>query len=144
MHISSGGTAVNTVVESDAFLYVFDNGTAKETMINAEGNLIVSNAGMTMEMMVNSGGSLYVSSGGTANNTIVNRGGYMTIADGGTATILFDPWQKGIVVETGATVSYYRDADVFWGNEVNGLIGKTHIAKGVTISSVQSNLKRWI
>ena len=135
MHISSGGTAVNTVVESDAFLYVFDNGTAKETMINAEGNLIVSNAGMTMEMMVNSGGSLYVSSGGTANNTIVNRGGYMTIADGGTATILFDPWQKGIVVETGATVSYYRDADVFWGNDSRGIVGKNDSAKAVTISN---------
>ena len=136
--IYKNGNIQNTTLNSSGYLYVSSGGTANDTTVNSDGYLSINSGGTANDTTVNSGGYLYVSSGGTANDTTVN-GGYLCVSSGGTATIVYNPWQKGSVYSyTGATVTYLRDASVYYGGKNSDVISKCDAVDGLAITSGNS------
>ena len=142
MYVRYGGTAMSTTVNSRGYMNVSFGGTATDTTVNCYGSMYVSSRGTATSTTVNSGGNMYVRYGGTATSTMVNSGGEMYVLSGGTASIVFSPWGRGYVSSAyGANVTYLeRDANVYWGNNSLGIIGKGNSAERVIISSGVSML----
>ena len=129
-------TATLIMVNSKGRLTVDSGGTASVTMVSSNGSMYVSSGGTAKATTVSSGGRLYVSLGGTASATTVNFGGSMTVYSGGTASLAFNPWMGVVSSVAGATITYLeRDAGVYWGNGLSGIIGKADVAEGIVISS---------
>ena len=105
------------------------------------GIMSVADGGAANSSTISSGGCIRISSGGKATETIVQPGGLMVVSDSGRASIAFNPWQGNVISSAGARVTYLeRDAGVYWGNQVSGMIGKTDIAEDINISSGVSML----
>ena len=85
LHISSGGTAKNTMIFSGGELDVCSDGTMHETVISSGGSVIVRSGGIAKSIAVFCGGELIVYSGGTASE-IIENGGYVRINDGAVAS----------------------------------------------------------
>ncbi|MBR0460145.1 MAG: AIDA repeat-containing protein [Victivallales bacterium] len=85
LNVSSGGTAVDTTVNSEGYLSVSSGGTAISATVNSGGSLYVSSGGTAISTIVNSEGNLDVFSGGTAVDAIVNSEGNLGVGNGGTA-----------------------------------------------------------
>ena len=82
-HIYSGGTATNTTVKNDGYLLVSSGGTALETIVDSAFMNIYSGGTATSTAVINEG-RLLVSNGGTALNTTVDNA-FMNIYSGGEA-----------------------------------------------------------
>ncbi len=78
MHISSGGVANSTTINSGGYQTIFEGGTASNTIINSGGNQIIYSDGLANVATINSGGTLNVY-GGTANNMMIKNGGVAVI-----------------------------------------------------------------
>ena len=114
LHVSSGGLANSTTVNTSGDFTVFSGGTANDTTVNSGGELFVSSGGVANDNTVNGGvyvfsggtanrttlittvyssrgrlqevrGSLHVLSGGTANDTMIESGGRMVVSSFGIA-----------------------------------------------------------
>ena len=134
--VSNGGKASAATVYAAGLMTVYNSGMASATTVNSGGSLAASNGGMANETTVNSGGSMTVYSGGMANTTTLNSGGSMMVSNGGTASFAFNPWQGAVSSAAGATITYLeRDANVYWGNGVSGIIGKADVVESIVISS---------
>ena len=162
MHVSNGGSTISTTVNAGGNMTVSGGGFASATTVKTGGKingftisedqyyasgLHVSNAYVTgsanlyedqtaTSTTVNGGGNMYVLNGGSALSTMLNAGGNMYVLSGGTASITFSPWSRGYVSSAyGANVTYLeRDANVYWGNNNSGVIGKGNSAERVIIS----------
>ena len=84
MHISSGGEANYTTVNTSGSMYIYEGGVASETVVNSSGYMYVYEGGVANYTTVNSGGRVHVSSGGVANATTVNSG-ILEVSSGGAA-----------------------------------------------------------
>ncbi|MDD6338527.1 MAG: hypothetical protein PUC15_09140 [Lentisphaeria bacterium] len=87
MYVSSGGTAIDTKVNSGGFMDVFSGGTAIDTKVNSGGFLDVFFGGVANSTTVSSGGSMVVSGGGRLT-------GRMTFAPGANIDL-----QEGSVID---------------------------------------------
>ena len=123
--ISSASGAVVTYLVRDANIYYGNK---------AQG--IISKCNTINDLSVSSGNSIFIYSGGVADNVSVNSGGSMYISSGGTANIVFNPWQGVINSASGAVVTYLaRDANIYYGGTVKGVISKCNNVSNSTISS---------
>ncbi len=104
MHVSSGGVANSTTVNSSGRMNISSGGVASNTTVNAMGSMFISSGAVAIRTTVNSFGKIYISgtansttlggsfsfasmyiyNGGVANNTIVNQG-IMHVSNGGVA-----------------------------------------------------------
>lgn len=84
-HVSSGGTATDTTINSGGLQHVYSGGTATDTTINSGGLQHVYNSGTATETTINVGGEQYVHDEGAATYTTIN-GGEQRVSSGGTAT----------------------------------------------------------
>ncbi|MCQ2444685.1 MAG: hypothetical protein MJ061_04250, partial [Mailhella sp.] len=82
MYISSGGTAVSTIISSGGYQYVWSSATAIRTTISAYGIQDIYAGATAISTTISSGGSQYISKGGTAINTIIYDYGFQSVADG--------------------------------------------------------------
>ena len=106
MHVFNGGTTNNTTAGGYfAFLHISSGGVANQVAINYDGCVIVSSGGIINETQVNLGGWLHVSSGGVIKDVTVATSGFgaLHISSGGTAT-------GRIIVENRANVSAFPGA----------------------------------
>ena len=142
MSVFSGGVATMTILNNGGMLSVTLSGIVSSTSVNSGGSMSVFLGGVARETTVNSNGEFSVSSGGVATMTVVNPDGVVRITSGGTASIAFSPWSRGYVSSAyGAKVTYLeRDANVYWGNNNTGIIGKGNSAENIIISSGTSML----
>ena len=137
-YLYSDQTATATTVSAGGDMDVYNGGTATETTVSSGGSMRVY--GTATETTVNPGGSMWVD--GTAWRTMINPGGSMWVSNGGRASIAFSPWIRGYVSSaSGADVTYLkRDANVYWGNDNSGVVGKGDAAEDIIISSGVSML----
>ena len=149
MDIWTGGCAYSTTLAGTMTMYYMGNNAscrAISTTIQSGGVMQVGISGRyqgencsAISTMIQSGGYMEVGYGGSAISTMIQSGGSIYIYGGGTASIVFNPWQGNwgdINYEAGATVTYLdQDANVYWGNEVSGIIGKADIAENVVIAN---------
>ena len=84
MVISSGGSALQTIVNAGGIMSVLDSGKAVETAINEYGTVILSSGAAADGTIVNANGGLHVYSGAAASNTTVKQGGYLGVGLGAT------------------------------------------------------------
>ena len=116
MHVFNGGTANDTTVGGYfAFLHISSGGTANRVAVDYDGCMIVSSGGIVYETQVNLGGWVHVSSGGAINGVTVSRlygFGALHVSSGGTAT-------GRIIVENGGDVTVFGGAVVDF--DVSGL-----------------------
>ncbi len=119
MHISSGGVANSTTVNSNGCIYISSGGTANSTTVNLFGRILVSSGGVAERSLVN-WGSMYISSGGTANNTTVNSYGYMIVSFGGTANSTVVNSRGYMHISSGGIVS----------NTAVNSLGNVHVSSG--------------
>ncbi|MBR4673809.1 MAG: AIDA repeat-containing protein, partial [Victivallales bacterium] len=84
LNVSNGGTAINTTVNTLAYLIVSGGGTAIGTTADG-GNIFVSSGGTTVNTTIGNLSELTISSGGTAINTTANFCGFLIVSSGGTA-----------------------------------------------------------
>ncbi len=135
--------AISTTIQSGGVMQIGiygygSNCSAISTMIQSGGYMEVGADGSAISTMIQSGGYMEVGVDGSAISTMIQSGGSIYIYSGGTASIIFNPWLGNwgnINYEAGATVTYLdQDANVYWGNEVSGIIGKADIAENVVIA----------
>ena len=116
LHVSSEGTANNTIVDSGGNLYVFSGGTATSTTVNVRGSMFVISDGIANSTTV-SGGTLYISSGGTATN------------------IIWTPSEGQVIVSDGAVVTFVSQySGVYYGSN-NHLVSNAASMSSMTIAS---------
>ncbi|MBE6403339.1 MAG: hypothetical protein E7039_06420, partial [Lentisphaerae bacterium] len=86
--VSSGSVIDNAIIVSGGndIMHISSGGVANSTTVNSSGYIHISNGGVANDTTINSRGNMYISNGGVANSTTVNSGGWMTIRSGGTAT----------------------------------------------------------
>ena len=155
MYVSDGGVGAETTLD-DGFLYVSSGGAVTDTEVNA-GKLYVRSSGSAVRTALNGGvvyvssggvvtdtrisaGLLFVSGGGTATNTLVNGGG-LQVKSGGTATVAFNPWPGKVYSSAGASVTYReRDANIYYGNDVSGVLEKSDRVENFEVASGNSLL----
>jgi len=122
-----GGSAYSTSIYAGGSMVVSNNGKVVDTTIYSGGILSVGILGSASNTIINSGGSMYVHAGAAcAENIDIRYGGTLSLWYNNTlATILFNPWRGNIVVKGGAKVQYYdRDANVYLGNNILGVVSK--------------------
>ncbi len=126
--VSSGGTAVNTILNSAGILNVFNGCKATGAAVNANGELKVFSGGTAAGATVNMGGKLIVESGGLSEDAVVSLGGSLEVnSSGGLAT--------GTIVSGGLTLSKGGKAigtTVAAGGVVN--VGTKGVAEGVDVN----------
>ena len=109
------------------------------TTVSSGGSMYVDYDGTATMTTVSSGGSMYVD--GTATMTTVLSGGYLYVYSAGSASIVFSPWRGDVSLSREAQVTYLeRDANVYWGNDNSGIIGKEDAVEDIIISSGVSML----
>ena len=103
--VTSGVTSTGKTLNNDS-MYVSSGGTAIDTKVNSGGYLWVSSGGVASTTTVNSGGFMDVFFGGMANSTTVSSGGSMVVSGGGrlTGRMTFAPGanidlQEGSVID---------------------------------------------
>lgn len=77
--VYSGGTANNTIVNSEGWLLIESKGIATRTEVNYFGCLQIKLGGTANSSIIHSSGSMFVRAGGSANNTIISSGGIMEV-----------------------------------------------------------------
>jgi len=83
-YVSSGGSAISTIIDDEGIQGVSSGGNVISTVINSGGRLNIDSGGSATNTIVNSKGLYYVT-GGNATSTTVN-GGTQFIFSGGSAT----------------------------------------------------------
>ena len=147
--VSNGEVSSGIILEKDS-MTVLEGGTALETILNSNGRMFVSSGGLAETTVVNSRGSMTLSSGGTATGATVNTGGYLRISSGGkmSSTVVqsggrllgyFDC--KDVMFESGAAL-YFDVSTVAPGNadalvDLTGLSGPDGIRYSLLISDSQ-------
>ena len=81
--ISSGQSAIDTVIDGSGYQYVSSGGETNATTINFGGYQYVSSGGVANSTTINSGGYQYTQ--GNASQSMVNSGGMLMIGSGGSA-----------------------------------------------------------
>ena len=126
MIVGSGGTALETVVDADGILTVYDGGVAKDTYVNGDydddddfvrGSMYVSEGGVASGTTV-AGGELGIENGGFAYDTVLEDHGYFYVDDSGTAVGItvdggyVEVWGTAddVVVNAGGYVEVYGTA----------------------------------
>ena len=105
LHVSSGGSAVETVVEHGR-LYVSKGGFAESTTVNS-GIMNVFEGGIATSTTLYSRGSATVSSGGSAVDVKVNCSGTLTVLSGAVVEkVDWTPGEGWVKVEDGGSVTY--------------------------------------
>ena len=140
MHISSGGVANSTTVNTSGIMLIYSGGVANSTMVNSDGGMgvggvannteinsdglaVVFSDGFANSTTVNSSGFMYISSGGLANNNKVNSYGFMNIFSGGLAC--------NTMVNSGG----------FMGIDSSGIhFGSLQIANGAVVSAYSGSI----
>jgi autotransporter passenger strand-loop-strand repeat protein len=155
LSVSSGGTAIKTVLNTSGALDVYHGGKAVSATVNANGELKVLSGGTATETAVNAGGILVVHSCGLAETAVVAQGanlevtssgglatwakvsGQLTVSDGGKAT--------GATVFAGAVLKVAErgiaegaDVDGFLDVLEGGLASNITLKKGAN-GSIQSH-----
>ena len=129
MFVSSGGTALETTVNSSGTIYIDGGGIAQDTVVNSAGYIGLSSGGMASDTTVNDGGAIDVYSYGKADG--------VTVSSGGTFRVYFTASATGVEMEEGATLRIYMDYytvlnGTSGGGELSVSNGK---ADGLTIES---------
>ena len=129
-YVYSGETRSGEILEND-LMYVSSGGTALDTTINTSGYLEVDSGGTAINTIINDriSGGLFVTPGGVANGVAVNSGGYMRIQPDGKAKN---------VVENGGYV--YVDEELEKGTP--NVTFKKNSFSGVVLSGYDSEKKR--
>ncbi len=103
MHISSGGVAHSTIMESGTSMLISSGGVASNTTVNYSAAINISSGGTAAA--VSGMGTMRVSSGGTASNVIVDQGGYIYVLKGGVAS--------GVVVNSSGRMNLAQGGSAF-------------------------------
>ena len=120
MLVSSGGTALNTTVNSGGTMCCILGGSAIGTVLNHGRMWLDTSSGIAQDTVVNSGADFTIYSGCMASNTTVNDGGFIdvesygkadgvTVASGGSFRVYFTASATGVEMEEGATLQLYMD-----------------------------------
>ena len=123
-------------IVSGCVLNISSGGTANQTIVNTDGILYVSSKGYVSNTNINSGGSLIVDFNGIANDTQINAGGNLIVYSGGTATnILWTPCVGSVTIVDGAQISFANDfTGVYYGSN-NTLISHSIEMNGQNVAS---------
>ena len=129
MFISSGGTALETTVNSSGTIYIDGGGIAQDTVVNSSGYIGLSSGGMASDTTVNDGGFIDVYSYGKANG--------VTVSSGGSFGVYFTASATGVEMEEGAALRIYMDYYTILSGTSGGreLSISNGIADGLTIES---------
>ncbi len=101
MFVSSGGTALETTVNSSGTIYIDGGGIAQDTVVNSSGYIGLSSGGMASDTTVNDGGFIDIYSYGKANG--------VTVSSGGSFGVYFTASATGVEMEEGAALRIYMD-----------------------------------
>ena len=124
MYVYNGGTALETVVDQDGSLTIYDGGVAQDTQVNGyyddddllvHGEMYVSGYGVASNTTVE-GGALYLD-GGEAHDTVLSDGGYCYVGNGG--------WANNITVNAGG----YLDVDLCTATEITENGGYVYVVE---------------
>ena len=129
MFVSSGGTALETTVNSSGTIYIDGGGIAQDTVVNSSGYIGLSSGGMASDTTVNDGGFIDVYSYGKANG--------VTVSSGGSFGVYFTASATGVEMEEGAALRIYMDYYTILSGTSGGreLSISNGIADGLTIES---------
>ena len=116
MYVAKGGTVNNTTLHAGGMMEV--NGTANNTFVYENSYMYVAKGGTANNTIVDFDGTMLVSSGGTANNTTINYGGCINIISGGT-TLEIRENGGDVYIQNGANVTFVS-------NTIDGEILNTH------------------
>jgi len=124
--VTTGGTAVNTTVNKDKWLYVESTGLASNTTVNANGKMCVYSGG-TARIAYVSGGSLLVEDKGIAEVINVGDLGQVQVSSGGVASNVIAYQYGTVIVSKGGiagNVTVNKDGAVYVseGGLLNGAI----------------------
>ncbi|MBB2230415.1 AIDA repeat-containing protein, partial [Escherichia sp. 79.0191] len=92
------GHALDTTLNG-GYQYVHNGGTASDTVVNSDGWQIVKNGGVAGNTTVNQKGRLQVDAGGTATNVTLKQGGALVTSTA--ATVLGSNRLGNFTVENG-------------------------------------------
>ena len=155
LSVSSGGTAIQAILNTGGTLDVYHGGKAVSATVNANGELIVHSGGTATETTVNAGGRLVVHSCGLAETAVVAQGanlevissgglatwakvsGQLTVSDGGKATGATVFAGAVLKVATGG-IAEGADVDGFLDVLNGGLASNITLKKGAS-GSIQSH-----
>lgn len=130
--VTSGGTAIGTLINSGGVQSVSSGGSAVGALVNSGGTQTVSGGGVATNAVVN-GGGVQVVAGGQAVGTVVNSGGSASVTSGGTATgTVVNPFGRqsvanGVAIGTilvGSTSSGGAQAVSSGGTAIGTVIGQ--------------------
>ena len=129
MFVSSGGTALETTVNSSGTIYIDGGGIAQDTVVNSSGYIGLSSGGMASDTTVNDGGFIDVYSFGKADG--------VTVSSGGSFGVYFTASATGVEMEEGAALRIYMDYYTILSGTSGGreLSISNGIADGLTIES---------
>ena len=86
MHISFGGAAASTTVNSGGGMHIYSGGAATSTTVNSGGGMHIYSGGGATSTTVNSGGGMHIYSGGLGSATTISAYGSMYVSNGGSAS----------------------------------------------------------
>ena len=161
MTVSSGGSASDIIVQSGQ-LFVVSRGYASGVILRSRedrknGDIYIQRGAVVENVEIGEFADCYVETGATMRDAVVkssayvsvyqgivekllvNSGGSVFVNWGGTATFLFTPWQGIVTSDYGASITFLeRDANVYYGGDSYGLIGKADSYDSLSITSGNS------
>jgi autotransporter passenger strand-loop-strand repeat protein len=105
MTVSSGHSAIDTVINSAGKQTILAGGTAERTTINSSGLQHLSSGGTARLTAVSSGGTQSINGYASASSTTINSSGLLQVRVGGTASIIDQQAGAIINTSTGATIA---------------------------------------
>jgi len=136
--VSSAGAVVN-YLERDAEVYfggsaqgIISQGAAlSDIYIGSNLSAIVYESGSLINASLQSGGR--VMNYGTVENLVVNSGG--VVNNYGTLSVVWNPWGDNSKIYGNGSVTYLeRDAEIYYGNTVSGLLDRGGSTENLTLS----------
>ena len=134
LYVSSGGTALQTTVNSGGAFYVYEGGFASGGVVSSGAACQVRAGGVVSDLTVRSGGFMTVSSGGTGYD-VLEDGGTVNVLDGASVTFV-ERVVSGTTITNGTTTIH--PGTVLVGATVAG-DGKLNVVAGGCVESTTVN-----
>ncbi|MBR6240904.1 MAG: hypothetical protein IKQ82_05555, partial [Lentisphaeria bacterium] len=134
LYVSSGGTALQTTVNSGGAVYVYEGGFASGGVVSSGAACQVRAGGVVSDLTVRSGGFMTVSSGGTGYD-VLEDGGTVNVLDGASVTFV-ERVVSGTTITNGTTTIH--PGTVLVGATVAG-DGKLNVVAGGCVESTTVN-----
>ena len=134
LYVSSGGTALQTTVNSGGAFYVYEGGFASGGVVSSGAACQVRAGGVVSDLSVRSGGFMTVSSGGTGYD-VLEDGGTVNVLDGASVTFV-ERVVSGTTITNGTTTIH--PGTVLVGATVAG-DGKLNVVAGGCVESTTVN-----